>query len=109
MKHALIIQKYKFNKKQNRDTCNIVQFQHVVFFSQINRLNLTENRFFIRFYSVGPNTVSLHGKICLNFRNKFCVSLSIKHRNPLDNNIVLKKKVSIAVPTWKNTLKPQKI
>ena len=54
---------------------NTYQSQHVPFFCQKGRMNLTEKRLFIRFHPVGPEHYSLHGKISLDFRRKFRVFL----------------------------------
>ena len=53
-----------------------------------------KNSFSSDFILWALSTVSLHRKICLNLRMKFCVSPSIKHIKPLE---------------WKHTLKLQKI
>ena len=48
-----------------------------LFFSK-NHINLTENSFELNFILWALSTISLHGKISLNFTIKFYVSLSIK-------------------------------
>ena len=61
---------------------NTCQSQRVSLFLK-KHINLTEKQLFIRFHFVALITVSLHGKISLNFRIKFGVSFSIKHIKPL--------------------------
>ena len=57
------------------------------------------------FHQISFRGVSLNGKISLNFRMKFCVSLSIKHIAPLKYNIISKKKSKYYCPKWEKKKK----